>query len=157
MPDIYIVTKGCYSDYRIVAAFTDLGAAERFTAAYNSGKSLYDDDAGVETFKEGPTGKLFVWNAVMNVGDPSAFATPEESGAVKVSLDFDEEHGPRQREIKKVMSRTYEQMPYRWTDSKQRVKVTQYWTFIEAETNEEARKIAAEVIQQYRAQEEKHV
>ena len=50
MATVYIVTRGDYSDYSIVAAFSSRELAERFVAVYNQGDYAYDR-AGIEEYE----------------------------------------------------------------------------------------------------------
>lgn len=46
MDKVWIVTKGEYSDYRIVRMFSDKGAAERYAKTFS--RTQYGEDASVE-------------------------------------------------------------------------------------------------------------
>jgi hypothetical protein len=63
---IHLVSEGCYSDYRIVAAFSTKEAAEAYAAELRK----IDDDAGVETYPidsvVGETARR-AWTAVVDL------------------------------------------------------------------------------------------
>lgn len=51
MANVYLVTAGCYSDYRIEAAFSTKQHAEEFAAKYNSDRSDNYETAEVEEYE----------------------------------------------------------------------------------------------------------
>lgn len=53
--DIYIVTQGEYSDYRIVAVFTEEADAVKFVETYKNGeRRWYSDEPEIETWPTNP-------------------------------------------------------------------------------------------------------
>lgn len=52
MDEVYIVTEGVYSGYRIIAAFTDKGVAEQLADKLNG--EAYSEEARVETYPVNP-------------------------------------------------------------------------------------------------------
>lgn len=83
MDRVYVVTKGCYSDYRIVAAFSDREAAELMAGSED------DDGYGrrVETFKVWSLGESMPTVVSLDMG-----ATITETGAIANEREDERRH-----------------------------------------------------------------
>lgn len=77
---IYIVTAGSYSDYGILAAFTDEAAAKRFVDVYNSADPY--DHADIEEYVDGSEVTEYLFNVTTRRNDPN-----ETGDEFKVSFD----------------------------------------------------------------------
>jgi len=126
---IYIVTSGSYSDYGIIAAFTNKKAAEAFVQAYNSNDN--GDPAIIEEYEEGPSDKLFIWKVYYETMEGSSAAATMWMGKLEEGV-----------EINKVM--------ILWPANKHH-KSTQYGVVVRAEDAPSAIKAGVEMIQRFRA------
>ena len=92
---IYIVTRGEYSDYGILAAFLDKAKAEQFVEKYNRGVNYDPDKAEIEEYEEGVP---FDFNT-LDIYEVRFYYDIGARDATKVALDdsYDYQNIPRVR------------------------------------------------------------
>ena len=140
--NVYIITQGCYSDYHIVTVFDDEDKAKAFVEVYNKNKrSEYVDDYEIETYKinsidiRSSEGKLYF----------NAWTDARGTLYVEPTPEYD----PERVGVVNCMHRALYVLSVGLD-----VPVDFYSLTVFAENIDKARKIAADKIAEYKANEE---
>ena len=90
MSEVYVVTCGCYSDYRIVAVYSDRDAADRRVAGEN-GRPYLEEEYRVEVWQLNgrPSYAGAVWQSTWWATETN-LRTPESAHAYEVWYEGDD-------------------------------------------------------------------
>lgn len=119
---VYIVTSGSHSDYGIRGVYVEREAAEKHVAAHNGSEEYAYDEATIEVWQAGSLKDGLRWSAYQWGNDLTARIEPWATGPINEVTTWVSSHAG-----------------------------TRYDVTVRADDEKSARKIASELIQQYRA------
>lgn len=138
MQTIYVITKGSYSDYHICAATTDKKRAEKLKELFYNDGSMYPDDVYIEEFVDGTYDDML------------------DRGFEAFEIWFDSEY-----RINRVSPQSRLTMEYTDDDewnvvikSSNERAVLPYRVYVQARDEEHARKIAQDIMAEYKYRKE---
>jgi hypothetical protein len=133
-PIIYIITKGCYSDYHICAATTDKGRAEQLRELFYNDGTMYPDDVNIEEFRDGTLNDMI------------------DRGYEVYRVGYDANYRPESvsLECRSILDRIEDNA---WNVVCKN-GVGDYWVYVQARDEDHARKIAQDIMTEYRYRKE---